>query len=74
MDGVKDYKVKKGYAYGIQQIRNDSIFFRSGTRTWEFPAIEVLSGKHIAHYNGITYLAKIKDLEALEKKNGLRRT
>ena len=63
MDGVK--------ALGIPDIRSDSVLFWAGNRTWRFPTFDVV-GK-IAHYNGCAYEAKVADLDALEKKNGLRR-
>ena len=66
--------VPKGYAYGLSQIHRDTIFFRAGNETWEFPAYEVLGfhGKNLARFNGLMYLAKIKDLRKKEKEYGLR--
>ena len=59
-------------AIGIPQIRKDTIFFRAGDETWEFPAYEMLGAKGIAHFDGCTYVAKVKDLRkfAKENKNG----
>ena len=67
--------IPRGYAYGLPQIKTDTIFFRAGDETWEFPAFEVLghNGKRIARYDGIAYVAKIKDLRKKEKEDGLRR-
>ena len=64
---------KKGIAQGQPQINSDSVFFRYYDRTWEFPAYDVLGYKGIAHYNGLHYEASVKDLEKMEKKNGLRK-
>ena len=72
--------VPRGYAYGLPQINRDSIFFRAGGETWEFPAFDVLGYRGIAVSSGPYYLAKVKDLRKLdlenkrENKNGLRRT
>ena len=65
--------VPKGYAYGLPQINNDSIFFRAGSETWEFPATDVLGYKGIATSSGPYYIAKVKDLCKMERENGLRR-
>lgn len=64
---------EKGLAVGIQQIKNDSIFFRFRDETWEFPATIVLGYKGVARYNGSYYEAKVSVLRRLakkEKKNG----
>ena len=60
----------KGLAVGIQQIRNDSIFFRFKDETFEFPAGEVLGYRGIAKYNGSYYEAKVSALRRLKEKHG----
>jgi len=64
---------KKGVAQGQHQINSDFVFFRYYDRTWEFPTFDVLGYRGIAHHNGLHYEARVKDLEKLEKKNGLRK-
>ena len=61
-----------GIALGSPQIHSDSIFFRYNDETWEFSTFAILSGdKHLAHFNGIHYEAKVKDLRRLaNKKHG----
>lgn len=55
-------------AIGVGQIKSDSIFFRAGDETWEFPTYDVLGYRGIAHYNGIHYVAKVADLRKMAKK------
>ena len=61
--------IPKGYAYGLPQIRSDSIFFRCGSETWEFPTYDVLGYKGIAKSNGIYYEAKVSALRKLAKQS-----
>ena len=81
MDGVKMPRdIPKGYAYGLPQIHSDSIFFRAGVETWEFPAFDVIGYRGIATSTGPYYIAKVSDLRKLQlefqeeaKEHGLRR-
>ncbi len=58
----------KGVAQGVPQIKSETIFFRYGDETWEFPTYDVLGYKGIAKFNGIHYEAKVKDLKKLARK------
>ena len=66
MDGMT---YRRGIAQGIGQIARDAIFFRYRDETWEFPTYDVLGYRGIAHFNGVYYEAKVKDLRKLAKNN-----
>ena len=58
---------KERVALGMPMIQSDTIFFRSGDETWELPTFMV-AGK-FAHFNGIHYEAKVKDIKRFLEKN-----
>lgn len=61
---------RRGLAYGVPQIKTDTIFFRYKEETFEFPAIDVLGAKGIAKHNGCYYEANVKKLRTLKAKHG----
>lgn len=65
---------KKGLAGGLPQIKSDQILFRYKDEVFEFDSYIVLNtvkkGKSICKFDGVCYVAKVKDLREL--KNGLR--
>ena len=61
-------KYKRGIAIGMGQIKSDAISFRYNDETWEFPTYDVLGYRGIAHFNGMHYEAKVRDLRSLAKR------
>lgn len=71
MDRVFDDLYEKGLAVGMPEIRTDGVFFRYRDEKFEFPSSilnEKHGGRNIVRYDGLLYLASVKKLRALAKK------
>ena len=61
MDGMKEV------AQGQPKINSDTIVFRHGEEVFELPTYGVVG--NFAHYNGVFYEAKVKDIRKFIRKH-----
>ena len=70
MDGLMlDRLYKRGLAGGLPVIKTDMICFRFRDEVFELPTYEILNHRpKIVRYDGVCYVAKVKDLRRFKKK------
>lgn len=70
-----DILYKKGLAGGLPNIKSDAVIFRFKDEVFEFPSYFILNaekkGKSVVRFDGVCYVAKVKDLRELRTKHGL---
>ena len=59
---------KRGIAVGTPDIKSDCIVFFFKGEEFSIPSSRLLSYPKLAHFNGVNYEAKIKDVRKIAKE------